>query len=546
MKNKRDLSDTMEVNVELARKAVGSLFFNENEDNGDREDVSQQEDAAHQRERWSEIKKHRAEKQKTEEDRPPFANTSPLPTPKPAVKVNPSIPVSRVPIPSERQPIAEEVNKPEEKPKEDQFFEDDDIQNSYTANEAGSDEGEFADFRQRLELARKAVDSLFLNEDIPGAGAEKRLTEKHSAQERNEHKNEIPRDKKPESTEPTVRSAAHRTVSATPPSKSEAKADKSVPPASRVPSRPERQSVMDEHDIPRDVKPDKDRSHQSRYAFEEDGEKDGPTPQVVKPTKTRPQSRFVFIDEDGVKEGSPKKIQPPKEHTARNRRELPEKEDPGYPSDDIYQKYRDIDKKAASKAPRPKPKTFPAEYASAPVSSGMPSFMRGIIAAFTIMLLLMMVFLIHRTAVLSERLEEANTQLLTIPTLEHELNSVRIDLEGARESLAAAEAENTRLTNLVSSDNMAGDATGEGEGDENGADDPADDNADAPATTEPAIPAAPPAANRTHTVVRGDSLSRISSQFYGSSAPSYIQRIMDANNITNPDNIVVGDTLIIP
>jgi nucleoid-associated protein YgaU len=48
-------------------------------------------------------------------------------------------------------------------------------------------------------------------------------------------------------------------------------------------------------------------------------------------------------------------------------------------------------------------------------------------------------------------------------------------------------------------------------------------------------------AGRTHKVVKGDTLSGISKR-YGVPAAS----IMKANNLTNPNNIVLGKTLIIP
>ena len=525
MKNKRDLSDTMDVNVELARRAVGSLFFNDDEEEVQEDTL--QEDAAHQRERWSEIKRHRAEKHKLEDEEPAFANTTPLPTPKPAVKVNPSIPaVSRIPIRSEKR-SAEDSDMP----KEALILENNNPQNNVAADETGSDEGEFADFRQRLELARKAVDSLFLSEDVSGAGTEKRLTEKHSPQEHkpNEHKNEVlkdkvlkeevlkeevPKEEKTENSEAITESVAPKPSSPKPSSPVQApkpgvKVNKGIPAASRVPPRPERQPVAKENDTPKDA-------------------------------RARAQSRYVFIDEEGAKEA-----RPPKEHTAGNRYTPAEKEDTDDQSEDIYQKYRDIDKKAMSRVSRPKPKPIPAGNTGTFAASGLPSFMRGIITAFIIILLLMMIFLIHRTAVLSERLEEANVQLLSIPTLEQELNRARIDLEGAREALAAAEAENTRLTNLAPSDTLTDDLPEEAYGYEEGADYPADNNVDAPAAVDPPA-AAPPAAPRIHVVVRGDVLSRIANQFYGSSSPAYIQRIIDANNITDPDSIVVGDRLIIP
>jgi nucleoid-associated protein YgaU len=57
---------------------------------------------------------------------------------------------------------------------------------------------------------------------------------------------------------------------------------------------------------------------------------------------------------------------------------------------------------------------------------------------------------------------------------------------------------------------------------------------------------APPAAGRTYTVVKGDSLSKIAKQFYGNAGEW--KRIYEANKdtIKNPDMIYPGQTLKIP
>lgn len=57
---------------------------------------------------------------------------------------------------------------------------------------------------------------------------------------------------------------------------------------------------------------------------------------------------------------------------------------------------------------------------------------------------------------------------------------------------------------------------------------------------------APPAAGRTYTVVKGDSLSKIAKQFYGNAGEW--KRIYEANKdvIKNPDLIYPGQTFKIP
>jgi nucleoid-associated protein YgaU len=67
-------------------------------------------------------------------------------------------------------------------------------------------------------------------------------------------------------------------------------------------------------------------------------------------------------------------------------------------------------------------------------------------------------------------------------------------------------------------------------------------------TVDPSLaPAAPPApADKTYTVAAGDSLSKIAKQFYGN-ANEYM-KIFDANKdkLTDPNNIKVGQQLVIP
>jgi nucleoid-associated protein YgaU len=64
-------------------------------------------------------------------------------------------------------------------------------------------------------------------------------------------------------------------------------------------------------------------------------------------------------------------------------------------------------------------------------------------------------------------------------------------------------------------------------------------------TVDPSL--APPApADKTYTVAAGDSLSKIAKQFYGN-ANEYM-KIFDANKdkLTDPNNIKVGQQLVIP
>ena len=64
-------------------------------------------------------------------------------------------------------------------------------------------------------------------------------------------------------------------------------------------------------------------------------------------------------------------------------------------------------------------------------------------------------------------------------------------------------------------------------------------------STAPSAPQ-PPAAQRTDTVVAGDSLSKIAKRVYGDAPPW--RRIFDANRdrLENPHRIHPGQTLVIP
>jgi nucleoid-associated protein YgaU len=68
----------------------------------------------------------------------------------------------------------------------------------------------------------------------------------------------------------------------------------------------------------------------------------------------------------------------------------------------------------------------------------------------------------------------------------------------------------------------------------------------APAAAAAAAGGAPTSAARTYTVQPGDSLSKISKEFYGD-ANKYM-KIFDANKdkLTDPDKVKVGTNLIIP
>jgi nucleoid-associated protein YgaU len=68
------------------------------------------------------------------------------------------------------------------------------------------------------------------------------------------------------------------------------------------------------------------------------------------------------------------------------------------------------------------------------------------------------------------------------------------------------------------------------------------------APVAPSVPTTPASAPRTHTIVKGDNLWKIASQYYPGDVPHGIERIKQANPETaaNERNLKLGQTLIIP
>ena len=53
-------------------------------------------------------------------------------------------------------------------------------------------------------------------------------------------------------------------------------------------------------------------------------------------------------------------------------------------------------------------------------------------------------------------------------------------------------------------------------------------------------------AGRTHKVANGETLGSISGKYYGSTAPQWVDKIQRANNMSTPDSLQIGQTLVIP
>lgn len=81
-----------------------------------------------------------------------------------------------------------------------------------------------------------------------------------------------------------------------------------------------------------------------------------------------------------------------------------------------------------------------------------------------------------------------------------------------------------------------------------GASTPTVDSGAASTTPTAALPVAPPAASRTYTIQKGDSLWKIASQFYPDNINAGVAKIKEANPeaTANVQNLKLGTTLIIP
>jgi LysM repeat protein len=197
----------------------------------------------------------------------------------------------------------------------------------------------------------------------------------------------------------------------------------------------------------------------------------------------------------------------------------------------------------SSRTPRRRPRNLNDGWHEEPyVEAGISGAGRGIIIGLAVLFLMLMLFLIYRNNILSSQIEEYREAIAAMPAdTQIEMNLLQIELEQYKEQLSAAQAEITRLR------------TSQPEA-------PPVQEPETPATPEPppepaATPSPPPPApvspaasgeSVVHVVQTGDSLYRISTRYYGNGLPSSRQRIIDANNITNPDTIQIGMPLTIP
>ena len=253
-----------------------------------------------------------------------------------------------------------------------------------------------------------------------------------------------------------------------------------------------------------------------------------------KPERARsPKSRYVFT-EDGLEENLESK------NKKYDHIEIVHHDSP---------KQREAKKGANTKPSAPPKRKSANSYAAMDRDAGLlsdsesmlSSAIKWIAIVLAAIFLAMMVFLIARNNMLSTQLEAATAQAADRYALANDLSQVRLELDAVNEQLAYAESR-LETAVLIPPPSMNGAAATEGYDTyaaTEGYGDEASYNDTYEATT------AYETGYRTHTVESGDNLSRIANRFYGNASYANIQRIREANNMTN-DVIRVGQVLIIP
>lgn len=245
----------------------------------------------------------------------------------------------------------------------------------------------------------------------------------------------------------------------------------------------------------------------SRVADEDEGEEEEVSPNTSpgRPRARPAGSRYVFVeDEDRFS-------------SFRRKPDILEKEKST--SKDKDETGKGGRQKPAKELKRDRP-LFDGGY----VEPGSPDIIKIASMGVAGVALVIIIILLIGNGSLRNQVGEAEGLQVENTRLQDELNLIRIELEGAVESLSNAQLQ---LQQQQQQDELPQMELPEGEfGEEAGSMALAD-------------------AVRTHTVVAGDSLSRIANTFFGDSSQANIQRIMDANNLTN-SNIHVGQVLDIP
>jgi LysM repeat protein len=161
----------------------------------------------------------------------------------------------------------------------------------------------------------------------------------------------------------------------------------------------------------------------------------------------------------------------------------------------------------------------------------------------TVILLIIAVFFAYRSYTLTGELAEANAAIAANSSSGTDITQLKLDNENLLSQVQTLEAENQQLEGRIANISSPEPVQTFGP----------DETPQNPIITNPSPDDAPqaettpvPASGETYTVVSGDSLAKIAGRIYGSQSQENIKKIIDANGITNPDSLQIGQQLIIP
>jgi LysM repeat protein len=162
----------------------------------------------------------------------------------------------------------------------------------------------------------------------------------------------------------------------------------------------------------------------------------------------------------------------------------------------------------------------------------------------TVILLVIAVFFAYRSYTLTGELTEANAAIAAGSSNGTDMTQLKLDNEKLLLQVQTLEDKNRQLEDRIENISSAEPVPTFGP-DETPVTPPVVTNP-SPDDAEPAETTPTPASGQTYTVVSGDSLAKIAGRVYGSQSQANIKKIIDANGITNPDNLQIGQQLIIP
>jgi nucleoid-associated protein YgaU len=156
----------------------------------------------------------------------------------------------------------------------------------------------------------------------------------------------------------------------------------------------------------------------------------------------------------------------------------------------------------------------------------MPGIIRGAAVGLAVLFLLIMVFLVYNNNILSGQLQELSDRQEAFVTVQHYLNYYRLRVESLENDLDFANGQIDVLRgNAPIPPNV-----------------PSNGHGSSYVGTYPPLPPE----QVMHTVASGENLTAIARRHYGYGSHANIMKIANANNLSYPFYIHVGDQLIIP